>query len=307
MHAIACKLFKIISFSPFSLNMQCHPKDEKRQQMKGIKSIKYPLRQLPIARSREINQRQRQKGADFKAESVSAHHQRQGILQRRCKQNRQIVQGIQRRTEPRLVSTQIENQRQHNAIGGIIKIAEAENTDAQNQQQPFPLLPSPHRQQAEEQGEKDIEVGNIFPKGIGMKCQHVKRLGNQGKYPKAQKIFFDIMGMQQPHAETIAEKRKGNSPNPTKNGILRKKHAAEMIEKHRHTGNNLQKARVLIRFDRHSFTSLRTIKTTTFLLLRCGNTAAFQKCKLHNLRFITLTLLYTFLRHCQPIFPNPQK
>lgn len=98
---------------------------------------------------------------------------------------------------------------------------------------------SPHKEQAQHQGKKDIPVGQVLPKGGRVRIQRINGLGNQSEKGQPPHIPLDVMGIDKAYCQAVAKEGEGKPSQPSIDWVLREKGAADMVGRHRQYGDQL--------------------------------------------------------------------
>ena len=135
------------------------------------------------------------------------------------------------------------------AGAGVVEVPPADGEEGQGEEPPLPLLETVHPQQAQEQGEEDVPVGEIGRKFTDrVEGQDVEGLAHQGEQPQAQEVFLHVPGVEQAHGETVAEDGEGQTADPAEDPHLREEGPADVVDQHGDDGDELQKVRVQVGF-----------------------------------------------------------
>ena len=127
------------------------------------------------------DQRQGQQGEDRPVDGVAAHHQGQGILQEPPHRAGKPEQGIQPRQQGGFVPAEVKDQHQDDAVVVIVKASEGQHQNPPARRATSAGWSAPHGQQAEEEGEEDVPVGQVAQDIVGVEGQNPEGLGHHGE------------------------------------------------------------------------------------------------------------------------------
>ena len=192
------------------------------------------------------DQRQGQQGKDGPVDGVSAHHQGQGVLQGAAPQGGEPEQDVQPRQQGGPVPAEAEDQHQDDAVVVVVKAAKGQCQHAQHKEPPPAGGQPPHGQQTEQQGEKDVPVGQVAQDVIGVEGQYPEGLGHHRKNGQATQVALDAVGVEQAHRHAVAEQREGQAADPAEPGRRREKGAADVVRQHGGDGDELEQVGVQV-------------------------------------------------------------
>ena len=219
------------------------------RQMGGIEGVEEPAVHLHPAVGAAEDQGQGQQGEDGPVDAQAAHGEAQGVLRPAVQQGGEVAEGVEPRADAGVVPAEVEDQHELDAGAGVVEVPPADGEEGQGEEPPLPLLQPDHGQQAQEQGEEDVPVGEVGRELTHrVEGQDVEGLAHQGEDAQAQEVLLHVPGVEQAHGEAVAEDGEGQAADPAEDPHLREEGPADVVDEHGDDGDELQKVRVQVGF-----------------------------------------------------------